>query len=43
MAKKRKLLMTLYREMLPLVQSVSIAEENVRYSDFGGKKSIILT
>lgn len=44
MARKRKLLMTLYREMLPLVQSVSIAKENVRYSEIlEEKKSTIPT
>lgn len=44
MARKRKLLMTLDREMLPHVQCVSIAQENVRYSEIlEEKKSTILT
>lgn len=38
MARMRKSLMTLYRDMLPLVQSLSIAQENTRYSEILDKK-----
>lgn len=44
MASKRKSLTTLYREMLPLRQSVSIAQENTRYSEIlEEKKSTVLS
>lgn len=43
MAWKRKTLMTLYRDMLPLVQSVSTAQRNTRYSEILEKKRAVYT